>query len=178
MKYFALLIFNTIPIGIVSAQVEICKNVYVWNFLNEEGKQDRNTRLITEEFENSLTQHNDCYVLERRDFSKGYEHTANEKDVLSLNDIQAYQVELKTSKTEIVVFGKLTKDEITNVYVLKVKFQNIETSQIRRAQSLNIPADEVRNLEQLHTRIDNFVCKIIRGSECRATTPPKAGSDE
>jgi hypothetical protein len=149
----------------LSAQ-SICDTVYVWNFLDDHGKQTADTKKITTHFESSLTQYSECYVVDRREFSLFYEQNKNEQEVLNISDVDQYKTQLKTTQARIVVFGKIILDEISDVYVLTVKFQAIETGRVLRSSPLNIERAIMRDVAKLQTAIDKFVCNLIKGKAC------------
>lgn len=168
-RHISILVFLLLltTINVSNAQTKI----YVWNFLNEEGRQDEDTRKITDEFETQLSQYtNEYIVLERRDFSTGFEHQQSEKAILSLNDVGQYQSQLRTMSAEVVVFGKIVYDKVSDIFTFYAKFQNIETSQIQKS-SLNISRNILqRDIVKLQDLISKFVCSLIKGKQCAQDT--------
>ena len=77
----------TLNISCLSAQnntrTELCKDVYVWDFKDRDGKSSKVLKDMADEVESALTQCPECTVLERRQLGNISSHVANEIEIHS-----------------------------------------------------------------------------------------------
>ena len=132
----------TFLLGInITAQNEYCKNCYVWEFSNSEGKRTEISKMISSDFEDILSQKEGCTVLQRSNLPFLYEQIQNEEVFSSLPKINAStRKELQGIRAQNVIFGEVNLDFQGNIS-LRVSFENIETTSIKSDQVFLIGED-------------------------------------
>ena len=137
IKYF-ILFFIFLSVSQKAISQSLCRNIYVWDFTwDDDKKQNTFTKQITFEIESSLTRNTHCTVLQRRSIASLMQQTENEKAFARLFDeiSPSNQKTLKTKGAEIVVFGEIRQDIRSDVTILKLTFQNIDSKSILYSQS-------------------------------------------
>ena len=150
------------------AQKEVCKNIYVWDFTDENGKKNNHTILITQEVENALTE-TSCRVLQRRNYAKLSEQIENEDAIQSIEGMPStINQELQSIKAETVLFGEVKMDFSSNI-MLSVSFQNLLTKEILKSEFIFLAGEDAHNIQKRQKKIKDFI------AHCAG---PKVVSDE
>ncbi len=152
------------------SQIDLCKNVYVWEFTNDKGERDETTRLLSNDVEDILSQYQQCEVLQRARFARLLEHINTEKAIQSLNSAtQQVKTELNTIKAGYVVFGSVSRDFQGNV-ALRLYFENMQTSRLK-SNTVFLTGDNYYNFEKRKEMLTLFINSFINPDDALPITP-------
>lgn len=156
------------------AQCSTCENIYIWDFLTDEGERTSLTSRLTRQFRNQISEVKACKVLPSKSYSKNYKAPEGSIDVLSSQDLTIGQLDsLKNiDKANIVVFGTLF-DEGAGRYALGLVFEYIGDDKEKYVISRDIyfGLDEAEDSERSQSMIGEFLSAVICRDEPK--TEPK-----
>lgn len=141
-------------------QKEVCKNIYVWDFTNENGQKTQHTKMLTQEVEDALTQ-TSCRVLQRRNYASLSEQIDNENAIQTIEGMSnTISNELQSIKAETVLFGKVQMDFSGNI-MLAVSFQNLLTKEILKSESVMLAGEDAHNISKRKQKIVAFISHCV-----------------
>lgn len=144
----------------VFSQKEICKNIYVWDFTNENNQKNQHTKMLMQEVEDALT-NTSCRVLQRRNYASLSEQIDNENAIQTIEGMSStISNELQSIKAETVLFGKVQMDFSGNI-MLNVSFQNLLTKEILKSESLMLAGEEAHNMGKRRQKIASFISHCV-----------------
>ncbi|GEM_PF-5700424 len=154
------------------AQCIDCKEIYVWDFITEDGERDKYTSRLTRQFFNVLSQRKECTVVRRASFSKTFPSEGEMIDALYFDDLRSgLQDTLQNwSKAKVVVFGILI-DEGGSSKALSLTLQNIDPSSGDRffiSHDLYINTEEINDPQRSQALVKNALDEVI----CQKITDP------
>ncbi len=120
--FFSLLLFfGTVP---AKAQCVDCKEIYVWDFLTDDGDMNDDARRLTRLVRNVISQNADCKLIKPQAFSKDYEVDTTNLEMLAFADLpKDVQEKLKFGvKARSVLFGTLLKEGKKHTLSLSFEF--------------------------------------------------------
>jgi hypothetical protein len=154
--------------------------VYVWDFSTLDGKKNKLTINLTNEFEEALIQSKQHLVLERRDYAGLISQKDNEKAILNIEGVTPTTVNnLKAHQANAVIFGKVYDDVESGqikVTVIVQKFDGLKLTQ----QSIYLSRGLRYDAESRNKAMQELVNKIIKTllPDSKATNSPKQESIE
>jgi hypothetical protein len=150
--------------------------VYVWNFTADKTELNDLADKLTLEFEEALAQSNCYQVLERRDFPQLIKHATNENEISSLSELsRGAQQELRMSKAQIVIFGKVLHDVKSGEYRVSTSFQRFDST--KEVSSIRIRQgriDDAATREQAMRDLIGNLCSSSASSD--STTKNVSGT--
>lgn len=157
----ALLILSVFCLSsLVYAQKDVCKNIYVWDFTDENSKKNNLTGLITQEIESALTE-TACTVLQRRNYAQLAEQVENENAVQSIEGMSStINEELQSIKAETVLFGQAKADFAGNI-MLSVSFQSLLTKEILKSEYIFLTGEYAHNMKKRKEKIKVFIAHCV-----------------
>ena len=157
----ALLILSVFCLSnLVYAQKDVCKNIYVWDFTDENSKKTNLTELITQEIESALTE-TACTVLQRRNYAQLAEQVENENAVQSIEGMSStINEELQSIKAETVLFGQAKADFAGNI-MLSVSFQSLLTKEILKSEYIFLTGEYAHNMKKRKEKIEAFIAHCV-----------------
>lgn len=170
MKHLLLLFITLLSVStLLTAQSDICQNLYVWEFSDENKKRTPITKMLTNEVEEALTS-TACIVLQRRNYARLSEQIDTESAIQSLENVaKPLNDELELIKAKAVLFGQVSQDFSGNIFI-RVSFENLENKQILLSSSMTLVGEEAYNLSKRKDKITAFVMscvgqKVVSGDE-------------
>lgn len=144
----------------IAANKEICENLYIWEFADENKQRTNITKLLTNEVEDALTS-TACIVLQRRNYAQLSEQVDNETAIQSLENIAApINKELQLIQAKVVLFGQVSQDFSGNLF-LRISFENLTTKQILLSSALTLIGEEAYNISQRKKKIESFILNCV-----------------
>lgn len=141
LVYFFLLSIST---NILTAQNNLCQNVYIWDFKTAGNERNFVTKTLSNEIEDILTQVNTCKILQRRKYADIQKQIDNEIQISNVEGISSYlKNQLRTIQAERVLFGEVEQDFSFNVN-LRLRLEHLSTKQIKTT-SILIEAEKMIN---------------------------------
>jgi phosphoribosylformylglycinamidine (FGAM) synthase PurS component len=150
----------SLGLAIASNGQQAKERVYVWDFVDNNGRQTDLTERLTSEFEEVLTQ-GKCYqVLERRRFDRLLAHIKNEKAIADLNGISKSSMgEIqKITNAQMVVFGKVDDDVESGQIQVTVSLQHFDSS--KEVKSVRMRRGQRFDAESRETAMKKLVGEI------------------
>lgn len=150
---------------------EDCGNVYVWSVSQKEDYIDASLLYnITNQIETALISNSDCRILERRKYSDLEQHSNNEQQILSFEQIpESSYKDLTIIEAQRVVLGEVLKDEYNGntTYTLSLSITDLATKVIiAKSETYFTPMELLQPNERLK--------KINALIESMLNMPPKA----
>lgn len=146
--------------GTIYAQKDICKNIYVWDFTDENSQKNKLTTSITQEVENALTE-TSCTVLQRRNYANLVEQVENEHAIQSIEEVSnQLNRELQSIKAETVIFGQVKMDFTSNI-MLSISFESLLTKEILKSEFILLNGEYAHNIEKRQAKIKEFISHCV-----------------
>lgn len=140
---------------------DICRNLYVWPFTDAAGQKTLESKMLTDEVEEVLTQISGCLVLQRRNFASLTAQVENERAIQSLENLPVSIDEgLNTIRAETVLFGTVNQDFTGNIS-LQVSFQSLNSKRILLQNSIFLMGQEAQNVYNRREKIRQFILACI-----------------
>lgn len=138
-----------------------CKDIYVWDFLDQEKNQNRNTRDITEAAEEALTNIDECFVLQRRNLATLLNHAAAEKGINSVKEMR-YEIThaLSGGGAKLVMFGTVDMSA-RDACEVKLRIEDLATSRIVTSKSTRVLNSELSNIDTRNIVISRLVHQLL-----------------
>ncbi|PHN06001.1 hypothetical protein CRP01_13610 [Flavilitoribacter nigricans DSM 23189 = NBRC 102662] len=142
------------------SQKEVCKDIYVWDFTDENGQKTQHTKMLTQEVEDALTA-TSCRVLQRRNYASLSEQIDNENAIQTIEGMSGtISNELQSIKAETVLFGKVQMDFSGNI-MLAVSFQSLLTKEILKSESVMLAGEDAHNIGKRKQKIAAFISHCV-----------------
>jgi len=136
-------------------------NIYVWDFKVGDESIEKYAEKFTDDFETELIKWDDYTVLQRRNHSLVLVHRDMENRIPDIGNLSTDAIsELKTIKAEIVVFGELTEDVESGVYEVTVFFQNLDTGDIPKKESILIEKALIKSNSHRKQYMKSLITKL------------------
>ena len=123
----------TLNISCLSAQTntrtELCKDVYVWDFKDRDGKSSKVLKDMADEVESALTQCTQCTVLERKKFGDISAQISNEIEIQSGKNANDIKNAFGSKVAKVAVFGTFINEEASDEVQLQLRFVSLERTQ-------------------------------------------------
>ena len=154
---------------ITHAANDICQDLYVWEFADENNKRNNISKMITNEVEDALTA-TACKILQRRNYARLAEQVNSEKAIQSLENVNSkLNSQLKLINARVVLFGQVSQDFSGNLFV-RVSFESLQSKQILLSSSVTLAGEEAHNIAKRKQKIQSFIMncvgeKVISGDE-------------
>lgn len=148
-----------------------CRNIYVWDFLDQDKNKNRTTNDITEAVEEALTNIDECFVLQRRNLATLVNHAAAEKGISSVKEMR-YEIThaLSGSGAKLVLFGTVDMSA-RDACEVKLRVEDLATSRIVIAKSTRILYSKLADVDSRNTVIYQLVCQMV--GKLYTVPPPK-----
>lgn len=164
MKKYLLLsaaLFIGFQVSAFGQRQDICRNLYVWPFTDAAGQKTLESKMLTNEVEEVLTQISGCLVLQRRNFASLTAQVENERAIQSLENLPVSIDEgLNTIRAETVLFGTVNQDFTGNIS-LQVSFQSLNSKRILLQNSIFLMGQEAQNVYNRREKIRQFILACI-----------------
>lgn len=156
-----------------------CKNIYVWDFLDQDKNKNRTTNDITESVEEALTNIDECFVLQRRNLATLINHAAMEKGVNSVKEMRDEITHALAGKgARLVLFGNVDMSA-RDACEVKLRIEDLATSRIVTAKSTRILYSEIADIDNRNKVINRLVNGMVgkiyiepRQQQAKAYVPP------
>jgi|GEM_PF-5299835 len=138
-----------------------CRNIYVWDFLDQDKNKNRTTNDLTEAVEEALTNIDDCFVLQRRNLATLVNHAAAEKGINSVKEMR-YEIThaLEGGGAKLVLFGVVDMSA-RDACEVKLRVEDLTTSRIISAKSTRILYAEIANIDNRNRVIKRLVSELV-----------------
>lgn len=122
---------------------ERCKNIYVWDFLDQNKDKNRTTNDLTEAVEEALTNIDECFVLQRRNLATVVNQAAMEKGVNSVKEMRNEITHALSGKgARLVLFGNVDMSA-RDACEVRLRIEDLGTSRIVSSKSTRILYSEI-----------------------------------
>ncbi len=153
------------------AQCTDCKDIYVWDFVTEDGERDKYTARMSRQFFSVLSQRKECVIVRRNPISKTFPE-AGMIDALYFEDLRAgLQDTLQNVlKAKVVVFGILISEGGSSK-ALSLNFQHIDPSGEESffvSHEMYLTTDEIEDPKRSEELIIDALNQVI----CQEITDP------
>lgn len=160
---FCLLILgvNLLAQNKLSKVQEKCKNIYVWDFLDQNKDKNRTTNDLTEAVEEALTNVDECFVLQRRNLATLVNQAAIEKGVNSVKEMR-YEIThaLSGKGARLVLFGNVDMSA-RDACEVRLRIEDLATSRIVTAKSTRILYSEIADIDNRNKVVKRLVYGMI-----------------
>lgn len=138
-----------------------CKNIYVWDFLDQDKNKNRTTNDITEAIEEALTNIDECFVLQRRNLANLVNHAAAEKGINSVKEMK-YEIThaLAGSGAKLVLFGTVDMSA-RDACEVRLRIEDLTTSRIVTAKSTRVLYADIANIDNRNRVMYKLVSELI-----------------
>lgn len=138
-----------------------CKNIYVWDFSDQEKSKNRTTNDLTEAVEEALTNIDECFVLQRRNLANLINHAAAEKGVNSVKEMrQELTGALSGNGARFVLFGIIDMSA-RDACEVRLRIEDITTTHIVFEKSTRILNSDIANVDTRNRVIYRLVCALV-----------------
>lgn len=141
------------------SQAELCKNCYIWEFTNEDGGRDDITKTLSNDFEDVLSQKEQCSILQRSKYASLYQQIKNEKAISSLSNASSTVRTELIKRAKNVVFGEVKKDYQGNIS-LRVSFEELQTTEIK-SNTIFLIGEDAYNFDKRRKKISGFIDSFL-----------------
>ncbi|MCP3683081.1 MAG: hypothetical protein GY861_10355 [bacterium] len=139
--------------------------VYVWDFVSHNEKDNKLMETLTNEFEAALINTQCCDVLERREYSKLFEHISNEKAIASMKSISyGGKREFESIGANGVIFGKVYDEtDKVKLSVLLQSFNGVKiaSKSIRLSRTESNSSRELKLTGLANSLMDDYINKPV-----------------
>ena len=141
------------------SQIQLCQNIYVWDFKSN----DLNTNIVkqlTDEVEDILSEIDSCIVLQRRKYADIREQVKNEISILDLEGMpENLKEKFKLISAEKVVFGTISVDFNFNVN-LRIRIESLLKKEVK-TRTIFIASKDFISQESRKKIIKNKLLDIL-----------------
>lgn len=137
------------------SQSNLCTNCYIWEFTNEDGGRDDVTKTLSNDFEDILSQKEQCSVLQRSKYAALYAQIKSERAISSVNNASSIARTEIIKRAKNVIFGKVNRDYQGNIS-LRISFEDLQTTQIK-SNTIFLIGDNAYNIEKRRNVISSFI---------------------
>lgn len=138
-----------------------CRNIYVWDFLDQEKNKNRTTNDLTEAVEEALTNIDECFVLQRRNLANLINHATVEKGVNSIKEMRRELTgDLSGNGARFVLFGIIDMSA-RDACEVKLRIEDITTTHIVFEKSARILNSDIANIDTRNQIIYRLVCTLV-----------------
>ncbi|TAE00280.1 MAG: OmpA family protein [Bacteroidetes bacterium] len=170
MKYqITLFLAFWLSTSLAWSQCMPCENIYVWDFITQDGSKETSTKRLTRQFSSTLDENRNCKIIKRNRISQDFQTDDELLDPLKFSNLSKEYSDslIRDIGARTVVFGTLFS-EVGEDLTLSLVFEQInENGEVENSLSKDVYfiKDDLEDGFRIETQIEKILKSILCNEE-------------